>query len=76
MAEGLQQSWWAHDAWVCHVIANVNRDPDSPPILPAAVNPLLMDTLGSCGGGGIDLDAVTIRTIAAGIRARKNGEST
>lgn len=71
MAEGLQQSWWAHDAWICHIIANVNRDPESPPILPAAVNPLLMDALVTCGGGGIDLDAATIRVIAAGLRERR-----
>jgi hypothetical protein len=75
MAEGLQQSWWAHDAWICHVIANVNRDPESPPILPAAVNPLLLETLENCGSGqGIDLDPVTIRVIADGLRKKREAK--
>lgn len=75
MAEGLQESWWAHDAWICHVVANVNRDPDSPPIMPAQLNPLLLETLESCGGGkGIDLDPVTIRVIAAGLKAQREAK--
>ncbi len=70
MAEGLQQAWWDHDAWVCHVIANVQRDPDTAPILPAQLNPLLMHAAEQCGGG-IELDPITIRAIAKGLRERK-----
>jgi len=75
MADGLQQTWWAHDAWVCHVIANVNRDPESTPLQPAQLNPLLMDAAESVGGDGIELDAVTIRVIAAGLRERARGKT-
>ena len=70
MHEGRQESWWAHDAWVCHVIANCQRDPDSKPITPAQLDPMTMDEAGG-SGGGIELTPETVRAIVAGMRAAR-----